>query len=149
MARLHTRKRGKSKSHKLASSAAKWVEYSKEEVESFVEKLASEGKSEAKIGLVLRDQYGIPSVKLLTGRTISQFLLEKNLAPKYPSDLIALLRRSVNMRRHLKENSRDVSNKIKLALVESKIKRLVKYYRGKKLPVDWKYNPETAALIVK
>lgn len=150
MARLHTRKRGKSRSKKpVASSAAKWVDYSAEEVTGFVENLAKEGKSEAQIGLVLRDQYGIPSVKLLTGKTISQLLKEKNLSPKYPSDLVALLRKAVNIMDHLKSNSGDKSNRIKLSHVEAKIKRLVKYYRGNKLPANWKYNPETAALIVK
>ncbi len=150
MARLHTRKRGKSRSKKPAiSSAAKWVDYSAEEVTGFVENLAKEGKSEAETGLILRDQYGIPSVKLLTGKTISQLLKEKNLAPKYPSDLVALLRKAVNVMGHLKTNPGDKSNRIKLSHAESKIKRLVKYYRGNKLPANWKYNPETAALIVK
>ena len=71
MARLHTRKRGKSRSKKpVTSTALKWVDYSKDEVTGFVENLAKEGKAEAEIGLILRDQYGIPSVKLLTGKTI-------------------------------------------------------------------------------
>ncbi len=150
MARLHTRKRGKSGSKKPAvSSAQKWVDYSSEEVIGFVETLAKEGKTEAEIGLTLRDQNGIPSVKLLTGKTISQLLKEKNLSPKYPSDLVALLTKAVNMMNHLKSNSGDKHNRIKLSHVEAKIKRLVKYYRGNKLPANWKYNPETAALIVK
>ena len=150
MARLHTRKHGKSKSKKPESSnAQKWVDYSSEEVVNFVERLAKEGKTEAGIGLTLRDQYGIPSVKLLTGKTISKILAEKQLAPKYPSDLVALLRKAVNMRDHLKANQSDVHNRVRLMRVESKIKRLVLYYRGNKLPVKWKYDPQTAALIVK
>ena len=55
----------------------------------------------------------------------------------------------MGVRKHLKENKRDKSNAIKLSHVESKIKRLVVYYRGKKLPKDWKYEPEKAALLVK
>jgi small subunit ribosomal protein S15 len=150
MSRLHTRKGGKSKSHKPAiSGAAKWVDYSKDEIVNFVETLAKEGKTEAQIGITLRDQYGIPSVKQLTGKTISQLLAEKDLSPKYPSDLVALLRKAVNMMNHLKSNASDKHNRTRLARVESKIRRLVKYYRGKKLPVNWKYDPEAAALIVK
>jgi small subunit ribosomal protein S15 len=35
-------------------------------------------------------------------------------------------------------------------LTESKIKRLVKYYRRtKKLPKDWRYDPEQAVLIIR
>ncbi len=150
MARLHTRKRGKSRSNKPAvSTASKWVNYSPEEVISFIQSLAKEGKSEAEVGLVLRDQYGVPSVKLLTGKTISQILIDKGIASKYPSDLIALLRKAVNTMEHLKSNPGDKSNRTKLSHIVAKIKRLVKYYRGNKLPVDWKYDPETAALIVK
>ncbi|MGB9577440.1 MAG: 30S ribosomal protein S15 [Candidatus Norongarragalinales archaeon] len=114
-----------------------------------VEKYAKEGKSEAAIGQALRDEHGIPSVKLVTGKTITQLLKEKGLAGKYPSDLLDLIRRAVSMRKHLKDNPRDKSNKQKLIHVESKIKRLVRYYRGKKLPKNWVYDPETAALIVK
>ena len=52
------------------------------------------------------------------------------------------------MRGHLKTNNRDISNKSK-SYTLSKIKRLVKYYRGKKLSKDWKYEPEKAELLVK
>ncbi len=149
MARLHTRKKGKSRSRKPENPSHSWVDYSSEEVTSFVETLAKEGKSEAQIGLTLRDQYGIPSVRGITGKTISQVLKEKNMTPKYPSDLMSLLRKAVNIMQHLKANKGDKSNRIKLNHVESKIKRLVRYYRGNKLPAKWKYDPETAALIVK
>ncbi len=150
MARLHTRKRGKSRSKKpLSSSAEKWCQFTKEEVIDFVEKFAKEGKIAAEMGLILRDQYGVPSVKVLTGKTISQILQEKKLAPQYPSDLVALLRRAVKLMKHLKANPQDKHNRLKLSNVEAKIKRLVRYYRGKKLPIDWKYEPATAALIVK
>ncbi len=149
MARLHARKKGKSKSHKPTVSEYKWVEFTPEEVVSFVENLSKEGKSEAEIGLILRDQYGIPSVKQITGKAMNQLLIEKKLAPKYPSDLLALLRRAVRVMKHLKNNPQDKTNRTKLSHIESKIKRLVGYYRGNKLPADWRYDPETAALIVK
>ncbi len=150
MARLHTRKKGKSSSHKpVGKRSAGWIRASKKEVETVIEKLAREGETEARIGVVLRDQYGVPNAKLVLGQSISAFLKEKNLAPKYPSDLMDLIRRAVGLRKHLKNNARDVQNKVKLAHVESKIRRLVRYYRGKKIPLDWTYVPEEAALLVK
>lgn len=150
MARLHSKKRGKSRSHRpVQRGAEQWLDYSPEEVVSFVESLARSGKTEAQIGQTLRDQYGIPSVKGVTGKSLSQLLQEKSLAPKYPSDLIALMRRAVNVRQHISSNPTDRLNRKKLSDVESKIKRLVRYYQGDKLPQGWKYNPETAALIVK
>lgn len=150
MARMHTRKRGRSKSHKpRRTTAPLWVPLSKEDIASAVLKLAKEGRQEAEIGLVLRDEYGVPSVKMLTGKTISQMLKENGLSPPYPSDLLDLIKRAVGMRKHLSANRKDTSNQTRLARVESKIKRLVKYYRGRRLPRDWKYDPQTAALLVK
>ncbi len=150
MARMHTRRRGRSKSHKpTRSNAQMWVKASKEEIYSEIEKLAKEGRKEAEIGLILRDQFSVPSVRTMTGKTVSQILSEKGLSPKYPSDLIDLIRKAVRLRKHLLENNHDLLNKQKLTNVESKIKRLVNYYRGKKLPKNWKYDPEQAALLVK
>jgi small subunit ribosomal protein S15 len=150
MARMHSRKKGKSKSHKpTRSNAAMWVTISKEEIESIVEKLSKEGRKEAEIGLILRDQHSVPSIKVITGKTVSQVLKEKGLTPKYPSDLIDLIEKAVRLRKHLLENKKDKLNTKKLVDVESKIKRLANYYRGKKLPKNWKYDPESAALLVK
>jgi small subunit ribosomal protein S15 len=149
MARLHTRKKGKSASHKPAVKSAGWVRQSKEEVVALIERLAREGKTEAQIGLALRDEHGVPSVKMLTGKKVSKILEEKKAAPKYPSALIDLIRKAVSLRKHMESNPRDKQNRKKLNDVESKIKRLVRYYRGKKLPKNWKYVPEEAALLVK
>ncbi|MFH0973196.1 MAG: 30S ribosomal protein S15, partial [Candidatus Micrarchaeota archaeon] len=101
MARLHTRKKGKSASHKPALKSAGWVRQSKEEVLSLVERLAKEGKTEAQIGLALRDEHGVPSVKMITGKSVSKILEEKKVAPKYPSTLIDLIRKAVSLRKHL------------------------------------------------
>lgn len=150
MARMHTGKKGRSSSKKPTYDfAPSWVSISKEEVEEIIVKLLKEGKSESEIGLILRDQYGIPSIKRVTGKRLNGILKEKKLESKYPSDLLQLIKRAVRMRNHLKNNKKDLSNVNSLKRVESKILRSVKYYRGKKLPADWKYEPEKAALLVK
>jgi small subunit ribosomal protein S15 len=150
MARMHTGKKGKSSSKKPSYDfAPSWVSFSKEEIESLIIKLLKEGKIESEIGLILRDQYGVPSVKRVTGKKLTAILREKKSENKYPSDLIQLIKRAVRMRNHLKNNKKDLSNTNSLKRVESKIMRVVKYYRGKKLPKDWKYEPEKAALLVK
>ena len=41
-----------------------WLKYSEEEVRSIILKLEDKGMTSEKIGLILRDQYGIPKVKL-------------------------------------------------------------------------------------
>ena len=151
MARMHSRKKGKSGSkHPPRMSPPPWVEYKKEEVEALVVKLGKEGVSSSLIGLILRDQYGIPDVKLITGKKITEILEDNGMKPKYPEDLLNLIRKAVRIRKHLEENKKDYHSKRGLELTESKIKRLVKYYRRtKKLPEDWRYDPEKAALIVR
>ena len=99
--------------------------------------------------MILRDQYGIPSVKTATGKTVMTILKENNLLLKIPEDLLCLLKRSVNLKEHMGKNRKDYTSKHGLELLESKIRRLIKYYvRNKKLPADFKYEPEKAKLLV-
>ena len=148
MAKMHSRKRGKAGSKKPATPA-KWVAYKPNEVEKLVLKLRKEAMDASKIGMILRDQYGIPSVKNITDKTIMQILQENNLLSKIPEDLLKLLEKAVNLREHMGKNSKDYTSKHGLELLESKIRRLIKYYvTNKKLPEDFKYDPEKAKLLV-
>src|SRR3989338_6265385 len=151
MARLHSKKRGKSGSKKPAVKVTPdWLEYSAHEIEDLIEKMGKEGKGPAAIGMMLRDYYGVPSVQNLCGKSVSEILLKKGIRLEYPEDLISLIKRAVNMRIHLRTNRADKHNRTKLIHVESKIGRLVKYYaKNGQLPADWKYDPEKAALLVK
>ncbi|MDI9623293.1 MAG: 30S ribosomal protein S15 [Methanothermobacter sp.] len=127
-----------------------WVEYSNEEIEELIIKLYREGNPPSKIGIILRDQYGIPNVKSITGMKITEILEKHDIKLEYPEDLINLMKKAVNIREHLKEHPKDLHTRRGLQLVESKIRRLVKYYvRKGVLPEGWKYDPEKAALIVK
>lgn len=151
MARLHSKKKGKSGSKKpVVKVVPEWVEYSAHEAEDLVVKMGQEGKGPAIIGQSLRDTYGIPSIQNLCGKPIHAILAEHGIKRTYPEDMINLIKRAVNMREHLKTNRSDRHNRTKLIHVESKIGRLVKYYtKAGKLPADWKYDPEKAALLVK
>ena len=150
MARIHARKRGKAGSKRPSrKTPPKWVRYKKNEIEKLVIKLAKEGNSSSAIGLILRDQFGVPSVEKLTGKTISEIMKESDAYPKLPEDLFNLLTQAVNLRNHLEKNKKDYTSKRGLELLESKIRRLVKYYvRKKVLPEDWRYSPEKAKLLV-
>ena len=150
MARIHARKHGKAGSKRPSrKTPPKWVRYKKNEIEKLVIKLAKEGNSTSMVGLILRDQFGIPSVKKITGKTISEIMKENNLYPKLPEDLFNLLKQAVNLRVHLEKNKKDYTSKRGLELLESKIRRLGKYYVRKKiLPEDWRYSPEKAKLLV-
>jgi len=150
MARMHSRRKGKSRSTKPAvTKKPSWLSQSPKETELLIVKHAKEGKSAAQIGLFLRDEYGIPSVKLITGKTISEILIAKSITPEIPDDLMALIRKAVFIKKHLEANKQDMTAKRGLRLTESKVNRLAKYYKKSgKLAADWKYDPDRIKLYV-
>jgi len=130
MARTHARVRGKSRSTRPVKIDLSFVTYKKEEIEALIVKFSKEEDIKtSKIGLILRDTYGIPSVKAITGKSITQILSENNLASANPEDVMALISRIKNLKKHLESNSRDTHNKRGLILLESKLRRLIKYYQ--------------------
>jgi small subunit ribosomal protein S15 len=122
-----------------------WVEIDAEELEEHIVRLWKADKSSSEIGMVLRDQYGIPDAKLVTNKKIMHTIRDHGLAPNFPEGIVKALR----LRTHLGENKKDVHNKRALQLTESKIRRLVKYYRKTGvLPADWVYKPDTAEMLI-
>lgn len=150
MAKMHSRRKGKSGSTKpVRKEAPGWVDKDEEEVEEMVVSLRKEGKNPSEIGRELRDEHGIPDVKQITGKKITEILREHEMAPEVPEDLFNLMKKAINAREHLKKNPKDTSAKRSLRLIESKIERLIKYYKKKeKLPDEWRYSPERAKLMV-
>ena len=127
-----------------------WLEMSEEEIVELIVQLHREGQSTSQIGIILRDQYGIPSTKTVLGAKITEILKDNGTEFEYPEDLLNLIKRAVNIREHLEENPKDLHSKRGLMKIESKIRRLVKYYtRNNVLPEGWRYDPKTAALLVK
>lgn len=150
MARMHSRDKGKAGSNKPVKKAVpSWTRHEGKEVEMLVAKLGKEVKSAAKVGLMLRDSYGIPNVKVATGKTVTEILAEKKLLPEIPDDLMDLIKKSIMIMSHIEENNQDKVAKRGLKLTESKIRRLVKYYKGtKRLSADWKYDPSKVKLLL-
>ncbi len=151
MGRMHARRKGRSGSRKpLRIEKPEWVDMSEEEIVNKILELAKEGYSQAMIGTILRDQYGVPDVKLMTGKSIGKILEGHGMASSLPEDLMALMKKAVKINAHLQNHPRDLGNRRGLQLVEAKIRRLVKYYkRVGKLPADWKYSLKEAELLVK
>jgi small subunit ribosomal protein S15 len=146
---MYSRKKGRSGSKKPVQKIASWVKFKQGEIEDIVVKLAKKGNQSAEIGLILRDQYGIPSVKI-SRLKVSRILKEKGLYPKFPEELMNLFRRAVELQSHLKKNKKDYIAQRGLELTESKIRRLVKYYKRKgEVPADWSYDMERVKLMVK
>ena|SRR3989338_8221428 len=145
---MHSRKHGKHGSHKPPKKKQAWVAYEKEEIEKLAAKLAKEGNSSAIIGTILRDQYGIPDVRAY-GLRIGK-IAEKEAKKELTEDMYNLMVKAVNLHRHMSTNKGDANTKHGLELLESKIRRLGKYYARKgRLQKGWKYNIEAAKLLVK
>jgi len=151
MARMHSQRKGRSRSKRpIRLETPDWSQRTPEEVEELVVKLAKEGHQPSMIGLILRDQHGVPLTKAITGKTVTQILDENEQSLKVPEDLFHLINRAVTLRRHLEGAKKDLHSGYGLRLIESKIRRLVKYYRRHGvLPSDWKYTPEQAALLIR
>ena len=150
MARMHARRRGKSCSVRPhRKSAPSWSNTDTKAITKVILDLRKEGASSSKIGLVLRDRYGVPDVKLALGKRIGDILKENKVASEIPEDLRDLMIKAIGLRKHLSENKKDLHNKRQMNLCESKIRRLVRYYRGtKKLPQEFIYKPETAEILL-
>jgi len=150
MSRMHSSRKGVSGSKRpLIDKNPSWVPQSAEEIKETVVKLAGEGMTMAKVGLVMRDQYAVPNVRLATGKTIREILAEKNIKFDLPEDLQGLMKRAVALSGHVKANKKDLHSLRGLQLIESKIRRLAKYYKREGVvPESWNYSLATAALQV-
>ena len=93
----------------------------------------------------MRDQHGVPQVHGVTGTKILRILKVKGLAPKLPEDLYHLIKKVVNVRKHIEKFRADTDGKFRLILIESRIHRLARYYRSvKSLPPTWRYQSKKA-----
>jgi small subunit ribosomal protein S15 len=150
MARMYSRKRGAHGSKKPPLKIVpKWVKMKGSEIEDIIVKLAKERKTSAIIGTILRDQYGIPDSRLVTKKAISQIMMENNEYPQMPEDLMSLFKKAVMLHAHINKNKKDKKALVGLQHLESKIRRLCKYYsREGRIPKDFQYDPEKVKLIV-
>ena len=101
------------------------------------------------IGTILRDHHAVPNVRLVTGERVSETLARNGISGRYPEDLMNLMRKALNLMDHLSSNPKDLHNRRQLALCESKIRRLARYYIGTgRLPQDWIYKQNQLRLMV-
>lgn len=101
-----------------------WLKLSEEDLEKIIEEL-SEKYSSAQIGLILRDQYGVPTTKVY-GKKLSSYLKETG---KYTDvELVNAQKRFDNMKEHLSNNKQDKKAKHKLQKLQSHLNAMNKYY---------------------
>ena len=146
---MHSRRRGSSGSDKpAADDPPEWSDVDSDAIEERVVELAEEGHSPSQIGLKLRDEgvqgTPIPDVTLATDKKVTEILDEHDAEPDIPEDLRNLMAKAVRLRDHVQENQTDHQNKRALQNTESKIRRLINYYRGDELDEEFSYSVDEA-----
>ena len=150
MGRMHTPGKGISRSAKpYKRTPPSWLKISSADVEDHICKLAKKGLTPSQIGVILRDSNGVASISSVTGNKVVRILKANGLAPEIPEDLYMLIKKAVQVRKHLDKNRKDKDSKFRLILIESRIHRLARYYRTtRKLPANWRYESATASTLV-
>uniref|UniRef100_A0A914UVH6 Small ribosomal subunit protein uS15 n=1 Tax=Plectus sambesii TaxID=2011161 RepID=A0A914UVH6_9BILA len=130
MGRMHNPGKGISQSAlPYRRSVPTWLKMTSEDVQDQIFKLAKKGLRPSQIGVILRDSHGVAQVRWVTGNKILRILKSKGLAPSIPEDLYHLIKKAVNIRKHLERSRKDKDAKFRLILVESRIHRLARYYK--------------------
>ena len=146
---MHTRRRGSSGSDKpTADEPPEWSDVDADAIEDRVVELAEQGHDPSQIGMKLRDEgvkgTPIPDIKLATGKKVTEILEENDAGSDLPEDLRNLMERAVRLREHMEENPQDHQNKRALQNTESKVRRMVDYYRGDALDESFTYSYDVA-----
>ncbi|GBN32032.1 40S ribosomal protein S13 [Argiope bruennichi] len=150
MGRMHAPGKGISQSSlPYRRSVPTWLKLSSDDVTEQLCKLAKKGLTPSQIGVILRDSHGVAQVRWVTGNKILRILKAKGFAPDLPEDLYHLIKKAVAVRKHLERNRKDKDSKFRLILIESRIHRLARYFKAKRvLPPNWKYESSTASAMV-
>ncbi len=147
MARTHAHTHGKSHSIRPTSKNAPVWTISNEEIISNIVNFGKDGLTASEIGSKLRDEFAVPLVKPILGKTITKVLEENNVNRSMPEDLERLVRKALGLQKHLNTHNSDRRNVRSLELIESKIHRLSRYYKNNgKIPKNWKYASVIAKL---
>ncbi|KAL3319822.1 ribosomal 40S subunit protein S13 [Cichlidogyrus casuarinus] len=150
MGRMHGRGKGISQSAlPYRKTIPSWQKMSAETVKDHILKLARKGLTPSQIGVILRDCHSVAQVRWIAGNKILRILKANGFAPKLPYDLFSLIKKAVSMRKHLDANRKDRDTKFRLILIESRIHRLTRYYRTKRiLPPNFKYDSAKGASLL-
>lgn len=141
MARIHAHTRGKSHSTRPSThTLPTWVSATSSELSSLIVQLSKEGLNPSGIGIKLRDEHNIPLSKPILGKSITRILSDNGIAVELPEDLSQLVKKAIGLQKHLRAHNTDRRNIRSLELIEAKIHRLSKYYKGiGRLQRNWKY----------
>ena len=108
-----------------------WLKYTEQEVKDIILNLIKKQPklTTEKIGLILRDSYGIPKTKIY-GFKISEILKDANLH-KSP-ELENLTEKTKKLEAHLSKNKQDKKTGRALIITKAKLKKVREYLARKK-----------------
>lgn len=101
-----------------------WVKMKEPELKKTILEL-SEKYSPSQIGIILRDQYGIPTTKVF-GKKLKAYM--KELGIERNEDLENAQKKVNNMKEHLKNNVTDRKAKHKLQHAQSRLNIIKRYF---------------------
>ena len=113
---------------KTKLSKPTWVKLKEPELKKIIAELAQK-HTPSQIGLILRDQYGIPTTKIF-GKKLKAYL--KELKIESNEDLKNAEKKVTNLKEHLKANITDRKAKHKLQKAQSRLNITRKYFGIKK-----------------
>lgn len=126
-----------------------WLKVKPEDAVEMICDLAKKGIRPSSIAAKLRDTQCIGQVRYLTGNRVLRILRSRNLGPQLPEELYYLIKKAINVRKHLEKNKHDIDSKYRLILMESRIHRLARYYKRRRIiPPNWKYSQSNASALV-
>lgn len=102
------------------SEKADWTKIKPAEIEKIVVDLARQGIAPEKIGLILRDQHGVPKAKLLgikIGKILAKNKIETNSETKNISNKIE------NLKKHSEKNKHDYTAMRKAVMYTARINK--------------------------
>jgi len=103
-----------------------WLKISEEELKKIIAEL-SEKYSPAQIGLILRDQYAIPTAKVY-GKKLTAYLKELGKFKK-EGELENISKKVGKIEEHLKNNPQDKKTKHKMQKARSRLELSKKYFK--------------------
>ncbi|MBU1103511.1 MAG: 30S ribosomal protein S15 [Nanoarchaeota archaeon] len=95
---------GEKKEESEKGAKPSWIKMKPAELEKVVVELAKRGESPAKIGLILRDKYGIPKARIF-GKKITEILKEKGVEYETSKDVVD--RDIEKLKGHISKNKHD------------------------------------------
>jgi small subunit ribosomal protein S15 len=105
-----------------------WLKMSEEDLKKVIKELADKYQP-AQIGIILRDQYGVPSTKVF-GKKLGAYL--KELGIEADENLTRAEKKAERLAEHFKENVTDMKAKHKLQKAQTRANILRKYSKRKK-----------------